>query len=333
MNESEPPDFREPKIAYGIISGSAVRNAYPVEDRERLERIFKEDFDRSRAIGNDASSCAGVSQACVDVFWKYDGVHIFDRGFLLIGNRAVLQQFMERYRAPYALKNEGESDFVSVFTGNSEESISLYIGDLTAWNEIIIRIYEQLKPLALFEDCILMEAGHQMANSGLDILHDFIRNMRQNGRVTLEKNEQITLNTDRSRREIALLDHPVLQAPKHTSRPSFAHVLQMVTAEPVLDPLVISDTDAAQHLRKTVQIQGVVTESKVNRRGDVLLIFGAAMPNNTFTGCIPTSSGLTNDETWIQSLIGKTIRILGKIEFYSLKPTIRITKKHQVRVV
>jgi hypothetical protein len=200
-------------------------------------------------------------------------------------------------------------------------------------DEILIRIYQHLKPSTTFEDCVLEEAGHQMPNTGLDILHDFIRNVRQNGRVTLEVNEQITLNTERSRREIKLLNHPAFRVPKDSSRPSLAHVLRMITADPIPEAPLISDSEAAQFLRQKVQVQGVVTQSTVNRRGDVLLIFGTDLPNNTFTGCIPVSSGLTNDEAWIRGLTGKTIRIVGRVEFYSLKPAIRITDKGQVIVV
>jgi hypothetical protein len=75
-------------------------------------------------------------------------------------------------------------------------------------------------------------------------------------RVTLEVNEQITLNTERSRHEIELLNHPAFRVPKDSSRPSLAHVLQIVTAEPIADPLVISDSEAAQYLRQKVQVQG-----------------------------------------------------------------------------
>jgi hypothetical protein len=256
MNQSEPPNFRDPNIAYGIISGFSVRDNYPIADREQLDRIFKDDFDQCRAISNDALSSPGVSQVCLDVFWKYERAHIFDRGFVILGNSGVLKEFMQRYRAPYALKIEGESDFVSVFGESSDEPERLYIGDLTAWDEILIRIYTHLKPSTIFEDCVLKEAGHQMPNTGLDILHDFIRNIRQNGRVTLEVNEQITLNTERSRHEIELLNHPAFRVPKDSSRPSLAHVLQIVTAEPIADPLVISDSEAAQYLRQKVQVQG-----------------------------------------------------------------------------
>jgi hypothetical protein len=133
MNESEPPKFRDSNIAYGIISGFSVRDNYPIDDREQLDRIFKDDFDQCRAISNDALCSPGVSQVCLDVFWKYKGAHIFDRGFVLLGNSGVLKEFMQRYRAPYALKIEGESDFVSVFGESSDEPERLYIGDLTAW--------------------------------------------------------------------------------------------------------------------------------------------------------------------------------------------------------
>src|SRR6202022_4917450 len=99
-------------------------------------------------------------------------------------------------------------------------------------------------------DCVLKQAGNPMPNTGLDILHDFIRNIRQNGRVTLEENEQITLNTERSRREIELLNHPAFRVPKDSSRPSLAHLMGIVTAEPIPDPAIISDSEAAQYLRQ-----------------------------------------------------------------------------------
>lgn len=45
MTELEPPNFRDPTIACGIISGFPLREAYPVDAREQLERLFKEDYD------------------------------------------------------------------------------------------------------------------------------------------------------------------------------------------------------------------------------------------------------------------------------------------------
>jgi hypothetical protein len=61
---------------------------------------------------------------------------------------------------------------------------------------------------------------------------------------------------------------------------------------------VISDTEAAQH------VEGTVVKVFTSKNGNTFLNFGAAFPNQTFTGWIPKGSPVAG-ETSLLSLRGK----------------------------
>jgi hypothetical protein len=57
--------------------------------------------------------------------------------------------------------------------------------------------------------------------------------------------------------------------------------------------------------------------------------FGAAYPNQTFTGWIPEDSPLANDAS-LSALQGKRVRVTGTISLYRGKPEIKIISKSQI---
>jgi hypothetical protein len=57
MNALRPLKPNEPGVAYGVISGFPVHDSYPVEDREKLDKIFREDYFAWKAM-----SWAGISR-------------------------------------------------------------------------------------------------------------------------------------------------------------------------------------------------------------------------------------------------------------------------------
>jgi len=63
--------------------------------------------------------------------------------------------------------------------------------------------------------------------------------------------------------------------------------------------------------------------------GNTFLNFGAACPNQTFTGWIPKDSPLAADMS-LSALEGKKVRITGTISLYRGKPEIRIMSKEQL---
>jgi len=59
MNSLEQPKPNDPGVAYGVISGFPVHDNYPLEDREKLDEIFREDYFAWKAMSWAAiSRCA-----------------------------------------------------------------------------------------------------------------------------------------------------------------------------------------------------------------------------------------------------------------------------------
>ena len=94
-------------------------------------------------------------------------------------------------------------------------------------------------------------------------------------------------------------------------------------------PVVVSDTQAEQHLGQDVTVEGVVTAVTTSRKGNTFINFGGVYPNQTFTGWIPAGTSLASDAS-LQALQGKKVRITGRIELYRRKPEIKIMSKDQL---
>jgi hypothetical protein len=92
---------------------------------------------------------------------------------------------------------------------------------------------------------------------------------------------------------------------------------------------VIPDAEAAQHIGAHATVEGIVVEVFTGKRGNTFLNFGAAYPNQSFTGWIPKDSAFVADES-LSALEGKTVRITGTITLYRGKPEIRIMSKDQL---
>src|ERR1700741_1551192 len=91
---------------------------------------------------------------------------------------------------------------------------------------------------------------------------------------------------------------------------------------------IIPDTEAAQHVGQQATVEGTVVKVFTSKNGNTFLNFGAAYPNQTFTGWIPKDSPLAAD-TSLQTLEGKRMRISG-INLYRGKPKIKIMSKDQL---
>jgi hypothetical protein len=59
--------------------------------------------------------------------------------------------------------------------------------------------------------------------------------------------------------------------------------------------------------------------------------FGAAYPNQTFTGWIPPASPVSKSPM-LSGIEGKHIKIAGRIEMYKDKPEIRINAASQLQI-
>ena len=92
---------------------------------------------------------------------------------------------------------------------------------------------------------------------------------------------------------------------------------------------VIPDTEAAQHIGQQATVEGIVVKVFTSKHGNTFLNFGAAYPNQTFTGWIPKDSPLAADQS-LSALEGKRVRITGTISLYRGKPEIRIMSKSQI---
>jgi hypothetical protein len=92
---------------------------------------------------------------------------------------------------------------------------------------------------------------------------------------------------------------------------------------------VISDTAAAQHVGQQATVEGTVVKVFTSKNGNTFLNFGAAYPNQTFTGWIPKDSPLAGEAS-LSGLEGRSVRITGTIELYKGKPEIKIMSKGQL---
>jgi len=91
----------------------------------------------------------------------------------------------------------------------------------------------------------------------------------------------------------------------------------------------IQPSYASKHAGEEVYVEGVVASVHATPKGVAFINLNEAYPRQIFTGFIPNLSAV-DDETWLNGLKGKTIRIHGRINIYHAIPEIRITSKDQV---
>src|SRR5262245_51231054 len=106
--------LRDQGAAYGIISAFSVHACYPLDDRDALDRLFREDHLAWVTMGKAAQSLvtrngraatsAGPPLFRINGCWEYKGKQIVDRGFILFGHGNSLQDFLNGYARPYILK-------------------------------------------------------------------------------------------------------------------------------------------------------------------------------------------------------------------------------------
>jgi hypothetical protein len=342
MTQFIPPNLCVPEIAYGIISGFPVHDTYPLEDREKLDKLFREDyfaweamsraaisrFAKNRSDAEARIAPSPFSHYRVNGWWEYEGRRIVDNGFILFGPADALHDFMRGYNRPYILKTETQTETVSLFSDQGSEVDSVYVGDLEDSREIISRVYSFLRPGVIFGTYTVAEFAGSFSHSWIDVLGNFVRHIRQNGEAAPAWQDSIVINDERGRREIKLLDHPRLKNCTITNRPTFGNVLGLIMAGPTPPPPLIETSEACNHLRKHLRVRGTVSEIGANRRGDLILRFGSAQAD--FKAVIPASCVLSKEEEWINSLKNRTLTVSGLISFYAQEPSMRIWDKNQI---
>jgi hypothetical protein len=345
MTQFIPPNLCDPEIAYGIISGFPVHDSYPIDNRDQLDKLFREDyfaweamsraaisrFAKNRSDAEAPIAPSPFSHYRVNGWWEYKGRRIVDNGFILFGSSDALHDFMKGHNRPYILKTETQTETVSLFSDQGSEVDSVYVGDLEDSDEIVSRVYSFLRPGAIFGTYRVAEFAVSFSHSSIDILGNFVRHIRQNGEAAPIWQESIVINDERGRREIKLLDHPRLKNCAITNRPTFGNVLGLIMAGPTPPPPLIEASEACNHLRKHLRVRGTVTEISANRRGDVILWFGSA--EKVFKAVIPANCALSKEQGWIESLKNRTLTLSDLISFYAQAPAMRILEKSQIALL
>ena len=330
--------LRDPETAYGIISAFPVHAAYPLGDRDALDKLFGEDHLAWEKMGQAAQSLVTRNQQAsntggpplfrINGCWEYKRKQIVDRGFILFGHSSnSLQDFMNSYDQPYILKTEAETETVSVFSDRGNNAGSVSIGDLQDPREILERIYSRLRAGTVFGNYTLSSFTESLPGSSLDVIFDFLRHIRQNGGTSPGCIDSVTLNDDRVRQELALLDRLRFKETVTTNRPTLPGLFKLLTYQPEPKPL-IDASEARDHLREHVRVRGTVTEIETNRRGDFILRFG--VPKEAFKVVIPASCALSKDHDWISGLKNRRMIAVGLISFYALESAMRVSEKEQV---
>jgi hypothetical protein len=344
LNSLTQPKLCDPGVAYGVISGFPMHDSYPVDDREKLDELFREDYFAWEAMSraaisrfarncSDAEAPVGPSPFLhyrVNGWWEYKGRRIVDNGFILFGSSDALPDFMKGHNRPYILKTETQTETVSLFSDQSSEVDAVYVGDLEDSREIISRVYSFLRPGAIFGTYTVAEFAGSFSHSWIDVLGNFLRHIRQNGEAAPAWQDAIVINDERARREIKLLDHPRPNC-AITNRPTFRNVLGLIMAGPTPPPPLIDASEACNHLRKHLQVRGTVTDIGANRRGDVVLRFGSAQAD--FKAVIPASCVLSKEQEWIDSLKNRKLIVCGLMSFYAQAPAMRILEKSQIALL
>src|SRR6266436_3255723 len=242
MNSLRQPNLRDPGVALGVISGFPVHDSYPVDDREKLDELFREDYFAWKAMSkaaisrfaknrSDAEAPIGPSPFShyrVNGWWEYEGRRIVDNGFILFGSSDALHDFMKGYNRPYILKTEALTEMASLFSDQGSETDTIYVGDLEDWREIISRVYGFLRPGSVFRTYTVAEFAGSFSHSWIDVLGNFVRHIRQNGEPGPIQGNSIVINDERARREIKLLGSPGVKGHAKTNQPTAGGILKLV---------------------------------------------------------------------------------------------------------
>jgi DNA/RNA endonuclease YhcR with UshA esterase domain len=97
------------------------------------------------------------------------------------------------------------------------------------------------------------------------------------------------------------------------------------------NPIVVEDSAAVSHLGENVTVEGTVVAVFTSTKGNTFLNFGAAYPNQTFTGWIPPSSELSGSPL-LDTLQGKRVKLTGTVELFKGKPEIRLLHERQIEI-
>jgi hypothetical protein len=308
-----------------------------------LDEIFREDYFAWKAMSwaaisrcatnrSDAEAPIGptpFSNYRVNGWWEYKGRRIIDNGFILFGSGDAVHDFMKGYNRPYILRTETQTETVSLFSDQSSEADTVYVGDLEDWREIISRVYSFLRPGAIFGSYTVAEFASSFSHSWIDVLRNFVRHVRQNGELGPIQGDSIVINDERAWGEIRLLGHPSLKDSATTNRPTAGAILNLLMYRPKPLPL-IEASEARHHLREHLQVRGKVSEIGANRRGDVILRFGS--PPEAFKAIVPARCDLSKEQGWIASLNYRTLTVSGLMSFYAQEPAMRILVKDQVKL-
>jgi DNA/RNA endonuclease YhcR with UshA esterase domain len=94
---------------------------------------------------------------------------------------------------------------------------------------------------------------------------------------------------------------------------------------------VVEAAAAMSHLGETVTVEGTIVAAFTSSKGSTFLNFGAAYPNQTFTGWIPRSSELSGSPL-LTTLQGKRVKLTGTVELYNGRPEIRLMHERQIEI-
>ena len=110
-------------------------------------------------------------------------------------------------------------------------------------------------------------------------------------------------------------------------------LLLCVAAAPLAvadEPAVIAAADASAHTGQTATVQGLVASVYVSKKGNEILNFGQAYPNQVFTAVIPAASAKAfGDPNQYQ---GKQVQVTGLIKTFNKKPSISLTTPDELRI-
>jgi len=99
---------------------------------------------------------------------------------------------------------------------------------------------------------------------------------------------------------------------------------------PQVYPITIKDSESVNHIGEKVVVRGIVSGVFTNRNG-TFICFGGEPPNQLFMGGVPTATALS-DDSFLKSLEGKEVSIIGTLRLDQATPLIAIRAKSQIKV-